>query len=68
MRLTVAIVLLLNVMMTAAQPNDQTVFKAFPANITCGRNKAQRKVERQNANKPNMLVFFIKSIAIKWKI
>ena len=57
LELTVAIVLLLSVMMTAAQQNDQTVFKAFPANITCGRNKTQRNVEEKNTSQPNMLVF-----------
>ena len=55
--LIVAIVLLLSVMMTAAQQNDQIVSKDFPANITCNRNKTQRGVEEMMANRNNMLVF-----------
>ena len=46
-RVLVAVVLLLSVMMSSAQPRDQIVSKDFPANITCRRNSTQRDVERQ---------------------
>ena len=61
LRLIVAIVLLLCAMMTAAQLDDQIVSKAFPANITCQRNGAQRRIEREQADNPNLLVL-IKSL------
>ena len=56
LRLIAAIELLLSVMMTAAQQDDQIVSKDFPANVTCRRNSAQRSIERQQATNPNLLV------------
>ena len=45
----ITVVLLLSVMMSSAQQDDQIVSKDFPANITCRRNGAQRDIERQQA-------------------
>ena len=49
LRVLVAVVLLLSVMMSSAQQDDQIVSKDFPANITCRRNGAQRDIEQQQA-------------------
>ena len=48
-RVLVAAVILLSVLLTSAQQDDQIVSKDFPANITCQRNSAQRNIERQQA-------------------
>ena len=48
-RALVALVLLSSVHFSLAQQEDQTVSKAFPANITCQRNRTQRGIERREA-------------------
>ena len=62
-----AAVLLLSVLLSSAQQQDQAVLKVFPANIVCRRNQAQRIVERQEAleigGSVNMLVDFHYSYA-----
>jgi len=57
--LIAAIVLLLSVMMTAAQQDDQIVSKDFPANIICRRSSAQRRIEREQADDQNQLVLYM---------
>ena len=49
LRISVAVVLLLNVSLSSAQQADQIVSKVFPADIVCRRNSAQRDVERQES-------------------
>ena len=49
LRVLVAVMLLLSVMMSSAQKDDQIVSKDFPANIACRRNKPQREIEQQQA-------------------
>jgi len=53
-------VLLLSMGLSSGQQDDQIVSKAFPANITCRRNRAQRKIEQQQIlateGNPNLLV------------
>ena len=60
LRISVAVVLLLNIALSLAQRSDQIVSKSFPANITCRRNGAQRSIERQLAgpDNQNLLVLF----------
>ena len=54
------VILLLSLWLSSGQQDDQIVSKAFPANITCRRNRAQRKIEQQQVlatgGNPNLLV------------
>ena len=54
------VVLLSSVGLSTGQQDDQIVSKAFPANITCRRDRAQRQIEQQQAlatgGNPNLLV------------
>ena len=57
------VVLLSSVGLSTGQQDDQIVSKAFPANITCRRDRAQRQIEQQQAlatgGNPNLLVKLI---------
>ena len=48
-KVLVALALLSSVHFSSAQREDQIVSKAFPANITCRRDRAQRSIEQQEA-------------------
>ena len=65
LRILVAMVLLLNVLLSSAQ-QDTTVSKVFPANIVCRRNSTQRGVERQEimtqGGSENLLVLLLYAI------